>query len=93
MLFELLVFALLAGAVIACLSWSDISSWISSNKDSSSLYCEIIKKELSDGNYGVSIGIFNRHGTKTNSKDWTAKELDEEMKRRFKGSNRIRVEI
>ena len=93
MVFEILIALLLAGAVVACLPWSEISSWLTSRKNSVSDYAEIIKERLSNGNYKVIAGVFNKHGVKTSAQTWEAKDLDTELESKFGGSNLIRVEI
>jgi hypothetical protein len=93
MLFELLIALLIAGAVLAVLAWSEVSEWVNSNTDSLSKYGEIIKEKLSSGNYKVVAGIFNKHQSKTATKEWEAKELDRELEAKFRHTNRLRIDV
>lgn len=90
----LLLLALLVGvALIAVLSWTDISGWLRSNSTSVSQYGEIIKEKLSTGNYRVVAGVFNKASLRTANATWTAKELDGTLRDRFRQTNRIVVDV
>jgi hypothetical protein len=93
MLFELLIALLIGGAIVAYLAWSDISAWLSTKTNNLSQYGEIIKERLSNGNYKVVAGIFNKRSLRTSSKTWEAKELGQDLQTKFRGTDVIRVDL
>lgn len=92
-MFGLLLALLIGAALLAVLTWSDISSWITTNATGVSKYGEIIKEKLATGNYQVVVGVFDKRNTRTAKTSWTAKELDADLNARFRSANRIVVDV
>lgn len=86
--------ALIIGAsivIIAMLTWLMVRNWLSSHKNSNSDYGTLIKKRINNGDVRVVANVFSKHGTKRASQTWDAEEIDDELKRKFRHSNRIYV--
>jgi hypothetical protein len=86
----IIIGVLFAGAALA---FSAIMDWVSNNKNRNSSYATILKSKLSNGNYQVVSGIFDKTGRQQVSQTWEASKIDSDLESQFGNSNCIKINV
>jgi hypothetical protein len=83
--------AIAALFVVGAVAYSAIRRWVASNWRPTTSHAELIKEQLSNGQYRVVGGVFDISGVQTASQAWDADELDAELRQQFGSRTRIRI--
>lgn len=78
---------------LAMLAWSTVSDWLRSSKVSSADCGTLIRERLANGDYRIVCGAFSATGTQRSQTAWECSDLDNELKRKFGGKDRITINL
>lgn len=88
----LLALLLLGGAIaVALLTWSDVETWATVNRQVHEHHAEVIGKLLADGRYRVVANVFTNGGAQSRQQVWDADQLSADLQSRLGRSNRTRI--
>jgi hypothetical protein len=82
----LLIGGVVAVLVAAIITWELISEWLMVAK-SKGTWAKIIKDRLENGDFVVVAGVFDEADNLIEETSWRAKELDEDIRKKFAGHN------
>ena len=77
----------------AMLSWDTIRAWIKERTSAKTAYAEVIRTALSNGQYRVVAGVFDRTDNRIAVTTWDKAKLDAETRQRFGHQDRIRISL
>jgi len=82
--------AIAAAIVVGVVTWHAISEWLAVAK-SKGTWAKIIKDRLENGDFVVVGGVFDDQENIVEQRAWRAKDLDEELRKRFYGHNQYTI--
>lgn len=80
-----------AAIVVALLTWSDVETWTTSNRQPNDNYADVIGNLLADGRYRVIANVFSNGGAQSRHQIWDASQLSADLQSRLGHSNRTRI--
>ncbi|NLI78961.1 MAG: hypothetical protein GX442_21280 [Candidatus Riflebacteria bacterium] len=79
--------------VLGALTLVAIQSWVREQATQQTAYAEVIREHLDSGNYRVVAGVFTRRGQLQERTAWECETIDQDLKNRFRGHDRFRMEV
>jgi hypothetical protein len=78
---------------VALLTWSDVETWTTANRQANENYADVIGKMLTDGRYRVVANVFTNGGVQSRQQIWEAAQISTDLQSNLGTANRTRIRL